>query len=141
METASQTRICWDCGFRCGDLPANCPRCGSLMQTARGIRRRGWLLIGIGGFLMAMMTATIAAGAYVIVQSNQPGATNRFEGGPVIAAFLFGVLGMVWIIGLASLENGIWLLRYGRRNRPLVKATLYICGALWLVALVVQFFE
>jgi hypothetical protein len=111
------------------------------MQTASGIRRRGWLLIGIGVFLIGTMTATIAAVAYVIVQSDQPGATNRFEGGPVIATLVFGILGLVWIIGLASLENGIWLLRYGRRNLPLVKATLYICGALWLISLLIQFFE
>jgi hypothetical protein len=141
MELFEQPRICWDCGFQSGDLLANCPRCGSLMHTARGMRRRGWLLIGVGCFLLAMMTATIAAVAYVIAQSGEPGATTRFDGSPAMAALTFGVLGLVWIIGLASLENGIWLLRYRKRNRLLVKATLVICGVLWLIGLLIQLFD
>lgn len=141
MNPGDQPRICWDCGFQSVDPQANCSRCGSLMLTPRSIRRRGWALIGVGCFLLAMMTATIAAVAYVIAQSGEPGATSRFDGGPAAAAFTFGVLGLVWIIGLASLENGIWLLRYRKRNRLLVNATLGICSVLWFVGLLIQFFD
>lgn len=110
------------------------------MQTAHGIRRRAWLLIGVGGVLLALMTALIAVAAFVIVRSGEPGASNRFDGGSAMNAFAFGALGLVWVFGLTALENGIWLLRYGKRNRLLVRLTLGICLALWLLGLFAQFY-
>lgn len=111
------------------------------MQTARGIRRRAWAMIGVGGILLATMSGIIAVVAYIIARSGEPGATNRFDGGPAMAAIVLGVLGLVWVFGLAALENGIWLLRYGMRNRMLMKATFGICLALGIIGLVAQFFN
>lgn len=111
------------------------------MVTATGIRRRGWLMIGLGSSVLALMTGIIAMVGWVMLHSGEPGATTRFEGSRVMAVLVFLVLGLAWLFGLGALENGIWLLRHGRRNAKLVKVTVWLCVALMAAGAVAQLLE
>jgi hypothetical protein len=111
------------------------------MQTPRGIRRRAWVMLSMGVLLLGSMTALIVVVVGIISRSGEPGSTDRFDGGKGMAAFVVGILGLVWAFGLTALGSGIWLLRYGRRNRVLLKAAIGLWIALSLVGLVVEFLD
>lgn len=138
---SDQPESCWVCGYQQSEAGEACPKCGGLMVTATGVRRRGWVMIGMGSFVLALMTGIIVMIALVMLRSGDPGATTRFEGNRLMAVLVFLVLGLAWLFGLAALENGIWLLRHGRRNATLVKVTVWLCLALMAAGAVAQLLE
>ncbi len=113
-----------DCGYQGSASEKACPRCQMPLFTTLVIRRQAWVLIGVGGILLAMMTWIIVAVALVFARSGEPGAGTRFDGSPAMAAAIFAVLGLAWLFGLICIEYGIWLLRYRKRNKRLVNVAI-----------------
>jgi len=111
------------------------------MQTAREIRLRGWVLAGLGGVLLASMIALMIVISRIMLRSGQPGSTDRFEGDGVGAAVIFVTLSVVGFFGLTSLGSGIWLLKYGTRNRLMLKVALGLWAAFVLIGALVDFLD
>lgn len=90
------------------------------MQTGRRVRILGWVLVVTGAFLVVFMGAITYMLAGIVYHSAEPDAHARFTGSPQMATFIFGLFGLIILIGFASLVSGIWQVRYGRPNRKLM---------------------
>lgn len=79
-------------------------------------RRLGWVMAACGVFLILMMAALIGYFVWVLWNSNNPNATDRFTGGPFVGALIFALFAAVFAFGVAALTSGIWQIRHGRRH-------------------------
>jgi uncharacterized paraquat-inducible protein A len=134
-----EARVCYKCDFETGrgDLD-KCPRCGHKLMTAGKVKVLGWVLIGLGAFLILFMGAITILVAGIIAGTNQPGATQRFDGGPKELALIFGIFGLVIAFGLTCVAAGISQARSGRRNKKLVKVLMGVFFALVAVGTLIQ---
>jgi MFS family permease len=139
IET-DEANSCFKCDFETTIPLAECPRCGSRMLTAKHIRRLGWVLIATGIFLAAFMAVLIILIAGIVAQSDNPAATTRFSGTPFQAAMILGLLGLVLAFGLACIIAGVYQIRHGRRNKKLIRITLWLAFALLIIGIVIQAF-
>lgn len=125
---------CPKCSFETSETLAQCPSCGSRLQSARKVRTLGWLLLVLGTFLVLFMgTLGIYLGS-IISSSDEPGATTRFTGGPEDVAFIVLIFGLVISFGFASIAGGIWQIKYGKPNRILMVAMFLVAGILFVIA-------
>jgi hypothetical protein len=125
MNTAryatDDTRTCYACGFETTEPLKACPACGSRrFRTARAVRRLGWVLVVLGGFLVGSMVLLSAVVTRIVLRSDAPGATTTFTGGTEDLALIAGVFGFVAAIGAGAIFGGVWQIRYGRPNRVVV---------------------
>ena len=74
----------------------------------------------------------------IISNSNDPGATTRFTGGPQDVMFIVAIFGLVISFGLASIAGGIWQIIYGKPNRKIIVAVFVIAGILFVIARAVK---
>lgn len=112
--------------------------------SPRAIRRLGWVLIGVGAFLVLFMGYIALVVGRIILHSNDPDATTRFTGGPGMILFTFAVFGVVIAFGLVSLLNGIWQVRYGKRNPHFLQWMFWMIPAFGLfgvLAGIIEFFD
>lgn len=128
MKFNDKARICYKCNYET-DQPLNdCPRCGQQLKTAQQIRKLGWVLTVLGGFLIIFMTVITVIVGNLILQSGQPDAVARFKGEPGLIIFILAVFGSVLTFGLTSIAAGVWQIRYGRRNKYLVRIMLALAA-------------
>ena len=132
---AGELRICYKCDHETREAADRCPRCGAkrLMRTT-GIRVLGGLLVAIGLFLVLFMGAISILVAGIVANSDNPGATTRFDGGTKELAVIFGLFGLVIAFGAASAVAGAMQLARGRRSKTMVRVILGIFIALIVVA-------
>lgn len=121
-----ETQTCFKCDYETSAAVKQCPRCGQRLHSADQVRVFGWILAVLGTFLIVVMTVISVAVANLILQSDTPGSTSRFNGGTKEIVFIFGIFGLVSSFGLTSLVAGIWQIRYGRRNKKLVWVMLVL---------------
>lgn len=108
-----------------------CPRCGARVLTSRRVRILGWLLLGIGLFLIAFM-------GYITLQTYdsfaRPGAASaggsRFTGDAEQGRQILTVFWLVIAVGALSAVNGVWQIVTGRRNMILVAISLLTAAVL-----------
>ena len=74
----------------------------------------------------------------IISNSNDPGATSRFSGGPQDVMFIVVIFGLVISFGLASIAGGIWQIIYGKPNRMIIVVVFVIAGILFVIARAVK---
>ena len=130
----SKVLSCPKCSFETTETLARCPSCGSRLQSAKKVRTLGWLLVVLGTFLVLFMgTLGIYLGS-IISNSDEPGATTRFTGGPQDVMFIVVIFGLVISFGLASIGGGIWQIKYGKPNRKLLVAIFLVAGILFVIA-------
>jgi uncharacterized membrane protein len=123
---------CAKCSFETTEELSKCSNCGGRLQSATKVRVLGWLLVGIGLFLVLfMVTLGIYLGS-IISQTGEPGRTTRFSGGPEDVAFIVGIFGLVICFGLASIAGGVWQIIYGKPNRK-VMVVMFVIAGLFLV--------
>jgi hypothetical protein len=115
-----------------------CPRCGHKLMTAGKVKVLGWVLIGLGAFLVLFMGVITVIVAGIIAQTGAPGSTQRFDGGPKELALIFGIFGLVIAFGLTCIAAGISQARSGRRNKKLVKVLMGVFVALVVVGTLIQ---
>ena len=132
-----ELRVCWACGFQTHEPSAQCPKCGENLQSRRGSRRAGAILVVLGAFL--------AVGAWMLLswlwpRLRHPGIEvggSTFTGTPQEATMILALIGAVGLFGAVGFGYGLWQVRTGRRNRPVVMfllgivALLYVAG-LWI---------
>jgi hypothetical protein len=114
---------CSKCNYAASDDVAKCPQCGSWMPKAQGIRLRGWLLIGIGFLLVAMMAAITFMVAPSMLSGSASGGA-RYTGTPEQAVLILGLFGLVIVFGLTAIASGVWQILTGRRSIWLVVVIL-----------------
>lgn len=113
-------------------------------QTPRQVRIAGWVLIGIGIFLTILMGWIAVLVINIMIHSNDPDATSRFTGGPVMKAFTLGIFGVVISFGLLSILTGCWQVRYSKRNPHFIRWMLWLAtgmGAFGVLASIIDAFE
>jgi len=98
-------------------------------------RITGWVLIGLGLFLMAFMGGLLAFFLDLFPLSAIFPGTYRDPNAPVVpigwGVSLF--LGFIFSFGLVSFVEGFWRIRYGKPNRKLVMI-LFVLGNLFIAA-------
>jgi hypothetical protein len=132
MTPANEARVCKRCGYETLDPAARCPRCGRQMMRAKTMRALGWLLVGLGSFLVIFMGAITIYVANIVSHTGEPGATSTFTGSAEMAFFMFGLFGLVLIFGVACVASGAWQVRHAKPNRKLMFLVLGL-GILFLV--------
>lgn len=106
---------CSKCSYVASDDATKCPKCGSWMRQAQGVRRRGWVLIVLGVLLVAMMgTITFLAAPTMLSRGASSGA--GFTGTPEQAILILGLFGIVIVCGLTCIASGLWQIVTGRRS-------------------------
>jgi hypothetical protein len=126
-----QFSFCEKCKYETPEMTNKCPQCGRPIRTSKQVRRLGWVLVIIGGFLTVFM-----AGLTVLIlgiMTNPTQSSTHFTGTQEDALFMFGVFGLVGAIGLSSMAGGVWQIWYGKRN----KVVGYVVLGLALVFLVI----
>ena len=83
----------------------------------------GMALVIIGAGLSAGMAYLILVIANIMRERGR-GLTTAFTGTPREAGLIFGILGLVLVIGLTSMSTGLWQVIFGRPNRLLSMAVL-----------------
>ncbi len=112
--------------------------------TPKQIRVAGWILIGLGVFLTIFMGWIAAVVVNIMIHSDDPDATTRFTGGPGMRAFTLGVFGVVIAFGLLSILNGVWQVRYSKRNPHFIRWMLWVAsgfGVIGVLTGVLEMFE
>lgn len=109
----------------------SCPACGNRVVTSRRIRILGWVLIGLGAFLVLFM-GYIANAMYPTL--SRPGVAEpgggRWTGTAEQAA---AVLQLFWLVigfGALCVANGVWQVATGRRNIAFTVLSLLAAGVL-----------
>ena len=98
------------------------------------------MLVALGGFLVIFMGAlTIVVGG-IIFQTGEPGAGDRFTGGPEAAAFIFGIFGLVISFGLASVVGGVWQIKTGKANKKIMVVMFGLASVFMFIGLMVKVF-
>ena len=137
MIGIDQIRICYRCDFETGQPLQVCPQCGQpQLRTPAQIRTFGRALTVIGALLTIFMAGFSLVVGQIMLNSNVPGATTRFTGGPEMELFICAIFGVVLAFGLASFSAGIFQIKHGRRNRKLTKIVLAL-GAMFLILAII----
>lgn len=114
-------RSCFKCRFE-GNLPQNiCPRCGKRLYTATNVRWRGFFLLFIGIFLSVFMSVIAFFVSGLLMNAmNNPESARKINAETPMLFIVYGIFGLVIVIGLTSMLMGIWQLIFGKRNRVLI---------------------
>jgi len=125
-------RDCWGCGFQTHDAVMKCPKCGENLQSRRGARRAGLLLVIIGA-LLAGGCGYMLMSMWPILQNPgvEVGGTS-FNGQVKDAMAIEALIGGVVAFGLASFAYGAWQMRTGRRSRKVVMGMMGIVALLYV---------
>ena len=121
------------CGLTVEGNFTQCPQCGWAMRGPRNIRIRGWVLVGIGLFLVLFMGAIAWNLAPMMLHPGKEIEGTTFTGKPSDADFVFAIFGLVILFGLLSIANGAWMIVKGRQNRPFVIVSLAIFAILFAI--------
>jgi hypothetical protein len=125
---------CIACGHQTYRYVSRCPQCGGSMQTRRWSRRLGWVLIGCGVILTAMMGTLIWYTAPMLLQPGKSFDGTRFDGGPGMALVVLAIFGAVLAFGVTALGYGVFEVRTGRRDKRVIYAMLGLWTLLLMVA-------
>lgn len=138
------TSICYNllCGNKVDGDVNQCPKCGKRMKSSSTVKRLGWLLLGLGlflvgllGFISAAMWPALTETAYDIQIS---GTSSHFNGTADQARAVMNLFLLIIGFGLLNIVNGIYQVAAANRSRLLSVAGLLV--ALWIVVVGVQLY-
>ena len=127
-------RPCHFCGHPLEETYRVCTECGRPNRTPKQVRRLGWVLVGLGAFLVVFMAGLSLVIGRIIARSGNPEATTRFTGDANQAAIVFGILGFIALFGLVGIATGASQVRHGKVNRRMVTVVLVLGGAIFVGA-------
>jgi hypothetical protein len=120
--TLSETLTCHNywCSYRTNESLTNCPKCGRPLLTSQTFRFLGRILTILGAIL------TIAGALLLIL------AAPRLVGGMGVKLFVYGVFGLLLLVGLTFTAAGIRQALSGKRSQSLMTLVivLLVTGAL-----------
>ncbi len=129
-------RQCFKCNYESVSGSPNCPRCRSpKFLNGSNIRTRGFVLVGVGLFLVVFMGGiAVVVGMLILGASQDPANAKKLKNELsaifFVAALFAGVIGF----GLNAITGGAWMIIFGRRNRLLfwimwaLLAAIFIAG-------------
>ena len=127
-------RPCHFCGHPLEESYRVCTECGRPNRTPKQVRTLGWVLVGIGSFLVVFMAGLSYVVGRIIARSGNPEATTRFTGDTTDAAIMFGIFGFIALFGLLGMAAGASQIRNGKVNRRMVTVVLVLGGAIFVGA-------
>ena len=129
MASTAFQQTCPQCRFRPRQWVNDCPQCGGVIESPQRVRTMGWVAVVLGVLLSVGMAAlmVVVGGLF-----RGPG----FTGDASMVAFVYGVLGLILLLGIASAATGTWQVRRGTRN-PRMAAAVLMLGLAYVVALAV----
>ena len=103
------------------------------MINGQNVRRRGWVLMGIGIFLVGLMSYIGVAIFPALTNPGQSVASGpRFTGTADQAALIQNLLKLLIGFGVLSCVTGLWQIVTGRSSRRLTIA-LFLLAAMFIV--------
>ena len=116
-----QIRSCFKCRYEAVTAQFSCPRCGKRLYTMSNIRWRGVLLVVIGLFLTAFMSAIAVFVTGLLIQGAQnPETSRKLNEQTALLVAVYFIFGGVIAIGLTAVLTGFWQIIFGRRNMILL---------------------
>jgi hypothetical protein len=116
----------------------SCSRCGSVEHPPQRLRWAGVLYLILGVVITGAIGYLMVVLGTIIRHSGDPGATVRFNGGPLMVLFVYAVLSFPMVVGLTVTAMGISQIRTGRRNLKLVRVAMVLYLVLVVVGLGIQ---
>ena len=133
-------RPCHFCGHPLEETYRVCTECGRPNRTPTQVRRLGWVLVGLGAFLVVFMAGLSLVFGRIIARSGNPEATTRFTGDASQASIIFGIFAFIALFGLVGMGAGASQIRHGKVNRRLVTVILALGVALFVLGHLVLWF-
>ncbi len=135
-------RSCFNCRFEGNVTQDVCPQCGKRLFTATNVRWRGFFLVLIGLFLSGFMAAVaFFVSALLMNALNDPGSARKINDEYSMLLMIYGIFGLVIVMGITSMLMGIWQMIFGKRNRfliwiffALIILTLFVGGVFRFLA-------
>ena len=121
------------CGISVDGNIKKCPECGWAMRSPRNIRVRGWVLIGLGLFLVLFMGAIAWSIVPSMLAAGKEVDGMTYTGTPEQTELFLAIFGMVILFGLLSFANGIYMVANGRQNRLFTIICLLIAAVLFAI--------
>jgi protein-S-isoprenylcysteine O-methyltransferase Ste14 len=132
MDTQSQnpptvSRQCFACYYQAESQHKQCPKCGSKnFLSATNVRVRGGVIALCGLFVAGLMGA-ISIWLWQHF-ANDPDALAKIQQEKTTYLAIFGLFGLLIVLGLHFVLTGGWMLILGKRNKFLVWAMLVFVG-------------
>lgn len=121
-------------GLRCSMVfdgtASHCPHCGARAITLASLRRRGWLLVGLGVFLLAIMGTVLWFTVPLLLANGAEVDGSRFTGKQEDLQLVVAVFAAVIVFGIGALVNGLAQAIWGRRLRWVIAVMLALAAAL-----------
>ena len=118
-------RNCFKCNYQAVTDSPRCPRCRCKLHTAGKIRFFGLIGMLCGGFLTVFIGAIAVFVGALVAYPEKWGA--HFNAGDDRQLFIiFGILAVIFALGLTFTLAGIWQIIFARRNRFLVWTALFL---------------
>jgi MFS family permease len=121
---------CVKCGHTVTGKETKCPQCGGWIRRAQRIRRLGFVLVGLGFFLVAMMGTITIMLAPMMLSAGQETSGAKFNGTPEQAFLVLGLFGIIIVFGLACIAGGLFQIVTGRRSILIIILVLVLTFAM-----------
>ena len=121
------------CGATAEGTLTKCPRCGWAMRGTRNIRRRGWVLLTCGLFLVGLMGAVTWNMLPTLLYPERAYAEGTFTSTPDEARTFLNLFLLVILFGALAIVNALYMIRTGRQSRWFVLATLGLAVLLYVL--------
>ncbi len=134
-------RSCFKCRFEGNIAQDICPQCGKRLFTATNVRWRGFFLALIGLFLSGFMAAVAFFVSTLLMGAmNNPDSARKINNESSMLLMIYGIFGLVILMGMTSILMGIWQMVFGKRNRFLIWIFFALIFLTLFVGAVFRFF-
>ena len=119
------------CGAWADGQVKACPRCGGPMRARRGVTWGGWVMLGMGLFLLLLMGTITAVVAPMLLRPGiETAGGGTFTGTAQQAWLILGLFALIMLFGLASTIHGGMQVATGRQSNWLIVLILALAGTL-----------
>jgi MFS family permease len=131
----TSTCLSLSCRTKVDGVVERCPKCNSKMRTPKMVKRYGWVLLGLGLFLVGMMAFLYLNLAPMMLHpGDETSSGSSFTGTADQGRMILALFGLIFAFGLASMFNGIWQIRTGQRNLLIMWIVLGLAAVLGVFA-------
>jgi hypothetical protein len=118
------------CGTTVEGRGGVCPTCGAATRNVGESKIRGWLLVGLGLFLVLVMGYIALNTAPTLLRPGVDAGGSRFTGTAEQARTIALLFGAIIAFGATSTVYGIYMLVTGRQNKAFMLASLLLFAVL-----------
>ena len=126
-------RPCHFCGHPLEETYRVCTECGRPNRTPNQVRRLGWVLVGLGAFLVVFMSGLSYVVGRIVTRAD-PESTTRYTGDATGVVIMFSIFGVILLFGLLGAAAGVSQIRSGRINRRMVGVVVVFGAAIFVFA-------